>query len=246
MVVCATCGVEHVEPAGTCAICADERQWVPADGQAWTSLRELREAGHRVQIRRARAQPARADGRADRRDRPAGAPGLDPARQRALGRTAVHRPPRGRSSARTRPCARDHRQPSRICSACRAPGATRWNRRRSWSANHCWTGCSARTRRSRGWRGRHEIAPGLVLHELGGHFSRLIRPALGRRRRRSRRAASAPTRSTATPTGTPSPSCAVTRTASRCRRRSSSGSLQGVSDLQFERIYDNFGRGPKR
>ena len=48
VVQCATCGVEHVEPIGTCAICADERQWVPAAGQAWTSLRELREAGHRV------------------------------------------------------------------------------------------------------------------------------------------------------------------------------------------------------
>ena len=47
VVLCATCGVEHVEPKGTCVICADERQWVPAGGQVWTSLRELRVTGHR-------------------------------------------------------------------------------------------------------------------------------------------------------------------------------------------------------
>lgn len=39
---CATCGVEHAEPLpATCAICADERQWVPASGQSWTSLDAL-------------------------------------------------------------------------------------------------------------------------------------------------------------------------------------------------------------
>ncbi len=48
--ICATCGVEHAEPVGTCAICADERQWVPADGQQWTTLAELTAAGHRVRV----------------------------------------------------------------------------------------------------------------------------------------------------------------------------------------------------
>jgi hypothetical protein len=48
--ICATCGVEHGEPVGTCAICADERQWVPADGQRWTTLAELSAAGHRVRV----------------------------------------------------------------------------------------------------------------------------------------------------------------------------------------------------
>ncbi|HEY3772918.1 MAG TPA: hypothetical protein VGL69_08000 [Solirubrobacteraceae bacterium] len=48
--LCATCGVEHAEAAGVCAICADERQWVPADGQHWTSLADLDAAGQRTRM----------------------------------------------------------------------------------------------------------------------------------------------------------------------------------------------------
>ena len=33
-----------------CAICADERQWVPVTGQAWTDLERLRAAGTTVEI----------------------------------------------------------------------------------------------------------------------------------------------------------------------------------------------------
>lgn len=51
--ICATCG-NHPGP-GTppevCAICADERQWVPATGQRWTTLEELAAAGHRSELR---------------------------------------------------------------------------------------------------------------------------------------------------------------------------------------------------
>jgi len=50
MWICETCGVEHAAAAGVCAICADERQWVPADGQRWATLEELNQAGHRVHI----------------------------------------------------------------------------------------------------------------------------------------------------------------------------------------------------
>lgn len=48
--ICQTCAVEHAERVGVCSICADERQWVPADGQRWTNLEELDESGHRVEI----------------------------------------------------------------------------------------------------------------------------------------------------------------------------------------------------
>src|SRR3712207_8761736 len=48
--ICATCAVEHAEPRAVCAICADERQYVPADGQRWTTLDELSAAGHRVEV----------------------------------------------------------------------------------------------------------------------------------------------------------------------------------------------------
>lgn len=42
LISCATCGVETAAPLpDTCPICADERQWVPATGQAWTTQADL-------------------------------------------------------------------------------------------------------------------------------------------------------------------------------------------------------------
>jgi hypothetical protein len=50
--LCGTCAVESAPVDGSlpdvCPICADERQWVPATGQRWTSLAELAAAGTRV------------------------------------------------------------------------------------------------------------------------------------------------------------------------------------------------------
>ena len=51
--VCVTCGVQHAEspePPAACAICTDERQYVPVDGQRWTTLDGLRR-GHRNEVR---------------------------------------------------------------------------------------------------------------------------------------------------------------------------------------------------
>lgn len=47
--LCRTCGVEHAGAPlpDVCAICADDRQWVPADGQHWATLDELAAAGVR-------------------------------------------------------------------------------------------------------------------------------------------------------------------------------------------------------
>jgi glyoxylase-like metal-dependent hydrolase (beta-lactamase superfamily II) len=51
-VICAACGNHFHQPApGVCPVCADERQWLPPDGQRWTSLAELAEAGHRSDVR---------------------------------------------------------------------------------------------------------------------------------------------------------------------------------------------------
>ncbi len=50
--ICATCAVETADsaaPPETCAICSDERQWVPASGQAWTTVAELEAKGTRTQ-----------------------------------------------------------------------------------------------------------------------------------------------------------------------------------------------------
>ncbi len=51
MRICATCAVEYAEPVpDVCPICADERQYVPLDGQRWTSLDELAAAGQQLTI----------------------------------------------------------------------------------------------------------------------------------------------------------------------------------------------------
>ncbi len=51
-VVCATCAVEYGDGPlpDVCAICDDERQWVPRSGQAWTTVGELARAGHRTSV----------------------------------------------------------------------------------------------------------------------------------------------------------------------------------------------------
>ena len=52
--VCRTCGVQQAPsatPPATCAICQDERQYVPPQGQQWARLVELRAEGRRIEIR---------------------------------------------------------------------------------------------------------------------------------------------------------------------------------------------------
>ena len=51
--ICATCAVQHADTArvpARCAICDDERQYVGADGQRWTTMDDLAET-HSVMIR---------------------------------------------------------------------------------------------------------------------------------------------------------------------------------------------------
>ena len=48
--ICRTCAVESAEQPEVCAICEDERQWVPADGTHWTTLDELQAEGHKVEV----------------------------------------------------------------------------------------------------------------------------------------------------------------------------------------------------
>ncbi len=50
---CAACAIEHPDtelPPERCEICEDERQFVPASGQRWTSHDELAADGHRGRI----------------------------------------------------------------------------------------------------------------------------------------------------------------------------------------------------
>jgi hypothetical protein len=48
--ICRTCGVQYGAERPDCPICVDERQYVGWDGQRWTTLAELRAAGHRGRI----------------------------------------------------------------------------------------------------------------------------------------------------------------------------------------------------
>jgi glyoxylase-like metal-dependent hydrolase (beta-lactamase superfamily II) len=48
--LCRTCGVEHETASGVCSICADDRQWVPREGQQWATLEQLAAEGMRSQV----------------------------------------------------------------------------------------------------------------------------------------------------------------------------------------------------
>src|SRR5271156_5128452 len=48
--LCRTCGVEHSTAPSVCAICADDRQWVPLEGQQWATLEQLVAEGMRSQV----------------------------------------------------------------------------------------------------------------------------------------------------------------------------------------------------
>jgi hypothetical protein len=46
VIICATCAVEYGDPPpAVCPICSDDRQYLPAAGQRWTTLSELASAG---------------------------------------------------------------------------------------------------------------------------------------------------------------------------------------------------------
>lgn len=49
MLICATCAVEYQEPLPEyCPICSDDRQYLPATGQRWTTLGDLTAAGQQL------------------------------------------------------------------------------------------------------------------------------------------------------------------------------------------------------
>jgi hypothetical protein len=243
VIQCATCGVEHAEAAGTCRICADERQWVPGDGQVWTSLRELRESGRRVKLAELEpdlygvtVEPSVAIGQQSHLvvtphgsvlwDVPAfiDRPAVDQIRRfgPVLAITSSHPHMFGVQSAWSHAL---EQTPILVCEP-----LLEWVQRPD----------SAIT----AWSGSHEIAPGLVLRELGGHFrgSSLLHWSAGADGRgvllSSDTIHGNPDGTTVTfmrsyPNRIPLSAAVVTRLAA------------GVAELPFERMYDNFGRGPK-
>lgn len=168
--ICATCAVETADlrtPPDGCAICEDERQWVPEGGTVWTTLDELRARGTRVVAREVEpdlwgltAEPAVGIGQ----------------------QTMVVRVPEGtllfdcvgyvddeaidlvRSLGPTLAVAASHPHMYGVqtewAAALKAPVLVA-GRDREWVR---------RDERVEFYDGSREVAPGLTLHQVGGHF----------------------------------------------------------------------------
>ena len=167
--VCETCGVEHAAAAGVCAICADERQWVPADGQHWATLEELKQSGRRVQL--AELEPDLFGVTVE--------PKVGIGQQTHLVRTAAGNllwDPVGyvddEAVARVRELG--------AVTAIAASHPHMFGVQVEWSralggvpvlvseADAGWVQRPDAAITT--WSGRHELAPGLTLHQIGGHF----------------------------------------------------------------------------
>lgn len=170
MTSCTTCAVEYdaARLPVVCPICADERQWVPADGQQWTDLDTLRTAGQRL---------AWAEAELDRLE-------ITAEPKVGIGQTAqlVHTPagqllwdPPGYIDEETVDKVRE-RGPV-LAVAASHPHMfgvqTDWAEALEAPVLVCepdaeWLGRSPA--RLQLWDGDLELAPGLSLHRVGGHF----------------------------------------------------------------------------
>jgi hypothetical protein len=168
--ICATCGVEHADHTGVCAICADERQWVPAEGQVWTTLAELAAGAHRTRVTEPEpdllgitSEPKVGIGQQTHVvTTPAGSLLWDPIGY--VDDAAVRRI-RDRGEVLAIAASHPHMFGVQV-EWSRALGGVpilvcepqlEWVRRPDPVID--------------AWRGRHEVAPGLALLEVGGHFT---------------------------------------------------------------------------
>jgi hypothetical protein len=237
--ICETCAVEHAEASGTCAICADDRQWVPAGGQRWTTLDDLAASGRETRVRELEddlfgitVEPKVGIGQQAHLVRtPVGTVLWDPtgyvddaaaARIRALGDVIA--------------ITSSHPHMFGV--------QVEWSRRLGdapilvTEPNMDWVARPDPAIRT--WQGSHELAPGVTLLQLGGHFegSAVIHWAQGAGGRgvllASDTIQSNPDRETVTfmrsfPNRIPLSPAVVQRLAG------------AVEDLAFDRLYDNFG-----
>jgi hypothetical protein len=241
MWVCETCGVEHAEAAATCAICADERQWVPGDGQKWVTLDELADAGRRVEV--AELEPDLFGITVE--------PKVGIGQQTHLVRTRVGNllwDPVGYLDDEAVNRVRGLGQVAAIA----ASHPHMFGVQVEWSralggvpvlvseADAGWVQRPDPAIET--WSGRYEIAPGLTLHQIGGHFpgSSVVHWAAGAGGKGvllvSDTIHANPDRATVTflrsyPNRIPLSPAVVQRITS------------AVTQLAVDRLYDNFGRG---
>ena len=237
--ICATCGVEHADCSGVCAICSDERQWVPADGQRWTTLEELERAGHRTSVVELEhsllgitVEPTVGIGQqAHLVVTPAGNLLWDPTGY--LDDNAVSGV-LSRGEVVAIAASHPHMFGAQV----------EWSRALGdvpvlvSEPDMGWIGRPDPLIQS--WRGRHEIATGLTLHQLGGHFpgSAIVHWEAGARGRGVLLVSDTihvnPDRATVTfmrsyPNRIPLSATVALRLA------------EAIEPLTYERIYDNFG-----
>ena len=165
--ICATCAVEHAEPVPVCRICDDERQWVPSDGQSWLTLDQL--ADRRVTITEFEPDLH----------------GLTVDRKLGIGQTAkLVRTPAGNllwdpvGYVDDEAVARVRALGEVVAIAASHPHMfgvqVEWSRRLGGvpvlvpSADISWVARPDPAVQE--WTGSHEVAPGLVLSQVGGHF----------------------------------------------------------------------------
>jgi hypothetical protein len=240
MWICETCGVEHAQASGVCAICADERQWVPAEGQKWATLEELR-AGREVHVSELEpdlfgitVEPKVGIGQQMHLVRTReGSLLWDPVGY--LDEDAVSRV---RELGEVRAIAASHPHMFGV--------QVEWSRALGGvpvlvsEADVHWvqrTDPAIRT-----WSGRHEVAAGLTLHQIGGHFpgSAVAHWTAGAGGKGvllvSDTIHANPDQATVTflrsyPNRIPLSPAVVQRI------------TRAVTELPFDRLYDNFGRG---
>lgn len=169
MQICATCGVEFSEPLPeVCPICADERQWVPAAGQRWTTTGDLAAAGQAL------VWTDREPGRAEITTEP----------HVGIGQTAQLVTTETGSLLWDPPGYVDDETARRILErgpvlAVAASHPHMFGVQTAWgealdapvlvcASDAGWLG--RRTERVQLWEDDHALAPGLSLHRIGGHF----------------------------------------------------------------------------
>jgi hypothetical protein len=237
--ICATCAVEHAEASGTCAVCADDRQWVPAGGQRWTTLDDLASSGRETHVR-------------ELEDDLFGItvePKVGIGQQAHLVRTAAGNvlwDPTGYVDDAAVQRIRELGEVIAITSSHPHMFGVQveWSRGLGGAPilvtepNMDWVARPDPVVRS--WQGRHELAPGLTLVQLGGHFagSAVIHWTAGAGGRGVLLASDTiqanPDRATVTfmrsfPNRLPLSAAVVQRMA------------DAIEGLAFERLYDNFG-----
>jgi hypothetical protein len=238
--ICETCGVEHADAIDVCAICDDERQWVPAGGQRWTTLDELARSGRRAKLAELEADlygitvepPVGIGQQAHLVTTPQGSLLWDPT---------------GYVDADVASRVREHGEVLAITSSHPHMFGVQveWSRALGGvpvlvsEADAEWIARPDETIET--WSGRREVTPGVTLHQLGGHFtgSAVVHWAAGAAGTGVLLASDTiqtnPDRESVTfmrsyPNRIPLSPGVVNRLA------------EAVSGFSFDRLYDNFGR----